>query len=172
MSCAKRAVIHFYDSFTPKIDLEVIILVLCKLCNKNEALPEGSLCQPCRDSNERKKINLVLVDSDLANCFFGVVKDCHSCANYIPEDAEVVGTWGKYDEHTYWVSIMTPIEALQDKLTIYAIQTSEASAKVLREAEKNRETPKVHLPSKPRVPTQPTPPARDVFADLKALLKH
>jgi len=59
------------------------------------------------------KARLVLVDSDKAE--WGVVKDCQGNINFIPEDAEVVGTWNKYGEGVFWVSLTTALEALSDR---------------------------------------------------------
>jgi len=61
------------------------------------------------------KAHLVLEGSEKYE--WGVVKDCKGCINIIPPDAEVVGTWNKYGDGTYWVSITTPIEALVDRAT-------------------------------------------------------
>ncbi len=62
------------------------------------------------------KAHLVLEGSDKHE--WGVVKDCHGCVNNIPEDAELVGTWSKYNEGVFWVSLETPLQALQDKATL------------------------------------------------------
>jgi hypothetical protein len=73
----------------------------------------------------KPKAHLVLEGS--ADFEWGVVKDCHGNINIIPgEDAEIVGTWNKYatgpdGKLTFWVSLQTSIEALQDRATqLYA----------------------------------------------------
>lgn len=68
----------------------------------------------------KPKAHLVLEGSERHD--WGVVKDCHGLINDIPDDAEIVGTWNKYGEDgVYWVDLMTPLEALQDRATqLYA----------------------------------------------------
>ncbi|GAH71568.1 unnamed protein product, partial [marine sediment metagenome] len=91
--------------------------------------------------------HLVLEGSDQHE--WGVVKDCHGNINLIPDDAEVVGTWNKYAEGTFWVSLETPIQALQDKATL-----------LIAELAKKRAEELVHLPTRKRsLPKEPTGPS-------------
>lgn len=69
------------------------------------------------------KAHLVLEGSEQHE--WGLVKDCHGCINYVPEDAEIVGTWSKYSEGTFWVSLETAIQALQDRATILTAELAE-----------------------------------------------
>ena len=78
------------------------------------------------DTEYKVKAHLVLEDSETAE--WGVVKDCHGNINMIPPDADVVGTWSRYGDGTYWVSITTPIEAMLDRYTQLALQLSKARA--------------------------------------------
>lgn len=72
------------------------------------------------------KAHIVLEGSEQYE--WGVVKDCHGCINHIPEDAEIVGTWCKYSDGTFWVSLETPIQALQDKATILVAELAKRRA--------------------------------------------
>jgi len=94
------------------------------------------------DQSEQKpeyqvKAHLVLEGSDQHE--WGVVKDCHGNVNHIPEDAEIVGTWNKYGEGVFWVSLETPIQALQDRATILTAELA-----------KKRQEELVHLPARRR----------------------
>ncbi|GAJ08404.1 unnamed protein product, partial [marine sediment metagenome] len=110
--------------------------------------------QPQQQSLEYQvKAHLILEGSNLHE--WGVVKDCHGCINYIPEDAEVVGTWNKYADGVFWVSLETPIMALADKATQLYIEL----------AAKRRE--EVARPSRPsRALEVPPTPAPEAFDDL------
>lgn len=108
------------------------------------------------DQTEQKpeyqpKAHLVLEGSDQHE--WGVVKDCHGNVNFIPDDAEIVGTWNKYGEGVFWVSLETAIQALQDKATILTAELA-----------KKREEELAHLPTKkktsPKKPTGPSPSER------------
>ncbi len=104
------------------------------------------------DQSEQKpeyqaKAHLVLEGSDQHE--WGVVKDCHGCINNIPEDAEVVGTWSKYGEGIFWVSLETPLQALQDKATI-----------LIAELAKKREQELAYRPARKRsLPKEPVGPS-------------
>lgn len=71
--------------------------------------------QPKQPTDFKIKAHLVLEGSNEFE--WGVVKDCKGNVNFIPEDAEVVGTWNKYGNGVFWVSITTPVEALVDRAT-------------------------------------------------------
>ncbi len=58
------------------------------------------------------KAHLILEGSDRHD--WGLVKDCLGRINYVPEDAVVVGCWHKYEEGVFWVSLLTPLKALED----------------------------------------------------------
>lgn len=113
------------------------------------------------DQTEQKpeykpKAHLVLEGSDQHE--WGVVKDCHGNVNHIPEDAEIVGTWNKYGEGVFWVSLETAIQALQDKATI-----------LTAELVKKRQEELVHLPTRRRSPPKepPGPSTSDRLAKLR-----
>lgn len=105
------------------------------------------------------KARLVLEGSDLHE--WGVVKDCHGCINHIPEDAEIVGTWNKYGEGIFWVSLETPIQALQDKATI-----------LIAELARKRQEELAHQPLRRRpLPKEPVGPSTsDRLEKLRAKL--
>ncbi len=93
------------------------------------------------------KAHLVLEGSDQHE--WGVVKDCHGRVNHIPEDAEVVGTWSKYSEGVFWVSLETPLQALQDKATT-----------LIAELAKKRQEELAHPPARKRsMPKEPAGPS-------------
>jgi len=77
------------------------------------------------------KAHLVLEGSDKHE--WGLVKDCHGCVNFIPENAEVVGTWNKYGEGTFWVDLTTPLEALRDRAIQLYKELAEARVKTMAE---------------------------------------
>lgn len=91
--------------------------------------------QPQQKPEYQVKAHLVLEGSDQHE--WGVVRDCHGNVNYIPEDAEVVGTWNKYGEGVFWVSLETPLQALQDKATILTAELA-----------KKRQEELAHLPTR------------------------
>jgi len=99
------------------------------------------------------KAHLVLEGSN--DHEWGVVKDCHGCVNYIPEDAEVVGTWNKY-AGGFWVSLETPITALVDKATQLYVELAEKRRMVVIQA--GRKPPTIVTDT-------------SAFSDLRAKLK-
>jgi len=110
------------------------------------------------------KAHLVLEGSEKHE--WGVVKDCHGCINYIPEDAEIVGTWSKYSEGTYWVNLETPIQALQDKATLL---TAELARRRAQEPVVRRATAKRTRRAAPE-PVEDTGPS--AFDELRAKLRN
>ena len=106
------------------------------------------------------KAHLVLEGSNRHE--WGVVKDCHGNVNYIPEDAEVVGTWNKYGEGVFWVSLETPIQALQDKATIL-------TAELARKRQQELASLPTRKRSLPKEPTGPSP--SDRLEKLRASIK-
>lgn len=100
------------------------------------------------------KAHLVLEGSEKHD--WGVVKDCHGCVNHIPEDAEVVGTWNKYSEGTFWVNLQTSLEALQDRAT-----------QLIRELARRRMQEPIPQPKRrtpaPRTAREPSPSAFDLL---------
>lgn len=72
------------------------------------------------------KTRLVLEDSEKYE--WGLVKDCHGCINHIPEDAEIVGTWSKYSDGTFWVGLETSLQALQDKTVLLVAELAKRRA--------------------------------------------
>jgi len=115
----------------------------------------------------KPKAQLVLEGSERHE--WGVVKDCHGCINMIPDDAEVVGTWNKYasgpeGDLTFWVSLQTSLNALEDRATQLYVELSKSRADAMQQMGKM-------VPAKraPRA-TKPKEPKRDEFADLRAKL--
>ena len=113
--------------------------------------------QSQQEPQHQTKAHLVLEGSDQHE--WGVVKDCHGNVNFIPEDAEVVGTWNKYGEGVFWVSLETPIQALQDKATLLFVKLAE---------ERKREVARRPVRKQPS-PKEPTGPS--VFDKLRASTK-
>lgn len=118
----------------------------------------------------KAKAHLVLEGSGDPGNTWGVVKDCHGNINMVPEDAEVVGTWSRYTNGEYWVSLETPIQALQDKATILIAEMAEKRR--LQEATRAPTSTRV---SKPRAmkPSEPEVPFDSgLFDDLRSKLKR
>jgi len=113
------------------------------------------------------KARLVLEDSDCQE--WGVVKDCHLNVNHIPEDAEVVGTWNKYGDGVFWVSLTTPVEALADKATQLFVELAERRR---RELATEAIVPKVSKARAKRAKAEPEPePEPDpLYASLRSRL--
>lgn len=105
------------------------------------------------------KVHLVLEDSITAD--FGIVKDCHGCTDFIPADAETVGTWMKYGEGTIWLALETTIEAQQDKL-VQIIKDSYVGK------QKSTSEPKPKRAKKEKIAT---PIEKDVFEELRNMFK-
>lgn len=130
----------------------------CLQCGKTHDSP-GLVCKDCLEkSGYQAKAHLVLEGSETHE--WGVVKDCMGSVNYIPEDAEVVGTWSKYGEGTYWVALETSMQALQDRATLL---TAELAAR-------RRVELKDIAVKKSRVPKPKEPPKPSVFDDLRKSL--
>jgi len=109
------------------------------------------------------KAHLVLEGSEKHE--WGVVKDCHGCINYIPEDAEIVGTWSKYSDGVFWVDLETPIQALQDKATLL---TAELTRRRAQEPIVRRATVQRAKRAAPKPVEEAGPSA---FDDLRAKLR-
>lgn len=119
----------------------------CPRCGKGYEGP-GLVCKDCLEKSDyQAKAHLVLEGS--ASFEWGVVKDCKGQVNYVPEDAEVVGTWSKYGEETFWVSLETSLQALQDKATLLVAELAATRREELRERPKR--APKPKEPEKPSV---------------------
>lgn len=89
----------------------------CKLCGQNPVGNNGLVCEFCMSKSQyQAKANLVLEDSERYE--WGLVKLTPGTINNIPMDSELVGTWHKYGEGTYWVSLMMPVQALMDRATL------------------------------------------------------
>jgi len=101
----------------------------------------------------KPKAHLVLEGSEQHD--WGVVKDCHGAINIIPDDAEVVGVWNKYDDGTFWVSLQTSLSALEDRATQLYKELSESrtesmqrmgAAAPAKRAPRTRREPKAEEP--------------------------
>ncbi len=116
--------------------------------------------QPEQKPEYQTKAHLVLEGSDQHE--WGVVKDCHGCVNLTPEDAEIVGTWSKYGEGVFWVSLETSLQALQDKATI-----------LIAELARSRKEELASLPARKRsLPKEPAGPSTlDKLSKLRASVK-
>jgi len=105
----------------------------------------------------KPKAHLVLEGSNRFD--WGVVKDCHGLVNLIPDDAEIVGTWNKYNysenDGVFWVDLMTPLTALEDRATqLYAELAqgrSEAMAKLGMTGPIKRVSKTPRAPKEPKV---------------------
>ncbi len=114
------------------------------------------------------KARLVLEGSDQHE--WGVVKDCHLNINHIPEDAEIVGTWNKYGEGVFWISLTTSIEALVDRVTQLTAELAESRKKELESIALQPKTGKKRT-SKPKViEPEPEPEPDPLFASLRSKL--
>ncbi len=103
---------------------------------------------------------------------WGVVKDCLGCINYIPEDAEVVGTWNKYSDGVFWISLTTSIEALADRATQLYHELTENRKKQLESLgpiTKTKGSKRQASKSKPESAEIEVEPAPDpMYASLRA----
>jgi len=106
------------------------------------------------------KAHLVLEGSEHHE--WGVVKDCLGCINHIPEDAEIVGTWSRYGDGAYWVSLETPIQALQDRATILIAELAK---------KRQEEYTKFTDVGPKRTPRKTVAPSPSPFDELRARLK-
>ncbi len=120
--------------------------------------------QPQQKPEYQAKAHLVLEGSDQHE--WGIVKDCHGCVNYIPEDAEIVGNWSKYSEGVFWVSLETPIQALQDRATILIAELVKESEKELAQHPVRKSPRKLSLPEEPTGPS-----TLDKLSKLRASVK-
>lgn len=137
--------------------------MICSICKINETAPDGTICQICRDSAPIGKVSLVLEGSEFYE--FGIVKDCHGSINSIPESAEVVGMWSRYGEGTYWVSLTTPVQALQDVLITLIKGTDEDRKKQQPATRRKTGTPRTVKPPESK------PAESTIFNELRNLLK-
>lgn len=116
----------------------------------------------------KPKAHLVLEGSERHD--WGVVKDCRGNINIIPDDAEVVGTWNKYADGTYWVSLQSPLSALEDRATQLYLELAKARTDSMEKLG-------VHVPSKETRKAPRRPKAfeeqlkDDTFDKLRARLK-
>jgi hypothetical protein len=118
------------------------------------------------------KVSLVLEGSDRYD--WGVVKDTHGTINFIPEDAEVCGTWHVYSEGVFWVYLTTPLEARLDRAIMLFKEMAERR---LREpgtfppsARKARRMPKQPRQPKPKPTQEPVeaePPPNPLLAQMR-----
>ena len=131
---------------------------------------------PMSETQLMAKAHLVLEDSEVEGLQWGMVKDCHGRINLIPKDADIVGTWARYGDGTYWVSITTPLEALRDRYTRLAEEIAISRAKdenFFTKKVKKSSTPRVPKEAKPPEPPQPTESAKvgNAARDLLSRLK-
>lgn len=119
-------------------------------------------------SEYKIKARLVLENSDQYE--WGVVKDCHGNVNHIPDDAEVVGTWNKYSEGIFWVTLTTSVEALVDKATQLFLELSEKRKQDLALhttlPKSKSKTTRTRTPK----PVEPEPEVDPLYAKLRARL--
>lgn len=117
----------------------------------------------------KAKAHLALEGSGDPGNTWGVVKDCHGNINMIPKDADVVGTWARYTDGEYWVSLETPLQALQDKATILIAEMAEKRRQ--QEAARVPVTARVSKPRAPKVAEPETFADSAIFDDLRSRLK-
>jgi hypothetical protein len=115
----------------------------------------------------KPKAHLVLEGSERHD--WGVVKDCHGNINAIPDDAEVVGTWSKYGDGTYWVSLQTSLSALEDRATQLYLELADSRIEAM--ARVGAPTVQKGTRRAPRQPKVAEEPKKDVmFDNLRAKL--
>lgn len=103
-------------------------------------------------SKGKPKVLLILEKSEDLTTQVGLVKDCGGSMPVNMSTCNVVGTWSRYNEGTFYIELTTPIDALQDILT-----------QLISERVKSREmatypiirTLDLQLPSTTRQPRQP-----------------
>lgn len=90
---------------------------LCELCNQNPVDQKSHVCKECYDkATYQEKAHLVLEGSEKYE--WGMVKLTPGTVNFTPADSVLVGTWHRWGEGTYWVSLMLPVTALMDRATL------------------------------------------------------
>lgn len=117
----------------------------------------------------KPKAHLVLEGSDQFE--WGLVKDCHGLINMIPDDAEVVGVWNKYASGpegnlTFWVSLQTSLNALEDRATQLYKELAEGRADAM--GRMREMAPAKRAPKKTE---RVEKPKHDEFAALREKLK-
>lgn len=119
----------------------------------------------------KPKAHLILEGSDQFE--WGVVKDCKGCINFVPEDAVAVGTWNKYRDGVFWVSLTTPIEALRDRATQLFAELARNREKQIAAGVFAKGAPKARKPRKEKVPEEPEGPSPTVtrLQELRVKLK-
>ena len=100
----------------------------------------------------------------------GLVKDCLGRINYVPEDAVVVGTWHKYGEGTYWVSLLTPLKALEDIAVKLAVERVAVRDKDIGRMASPTTTGKKRKPRAKKEPVVEQDDTLDKLAALRARL--
>ena len=113
--------------------------------------------------------SLILEGSDRHD--WGLVKDCLGRINYVPEDAVVVGCWHKYEEGIFWVSLLTPLKALEDIAVKLAVERIAVRDKDISGITVSKTPGKKR---KPRAKKEPEPEQDDTLdrlAVLRARLK-
>lgn len=121
------------------------------------------VCKKCLEKSQyQAKAHLVLEGSEQFE--WGVVKDCGRSVNYIPEDAEVVGTWSRYGGGTFWVSLETHLQALQDKAVLLISELAARRQEELKRFGAPKPTRRVSKPKEPAAPS--------VFDELRTSLNQ
>ncbi len=124
---------------------------------------------PMEQTEYKPKAHLVLEGSESQE--WGVVKDCLGRVNYIPPDAEIVGSWSRYGDGTYWVSLTTSLEALRDRSTRLFAQLAEARLKAEEAAGYKPKPKRARAPKEPRKEEEETPEVSETTSRLDALRK-
>jgi hypothetical protein len=136
--------------------------MLCQKCLINNAEPDGSLCQSCRDHFGQYHVHLVLEQSSEFN--FGLVKDAKGCFGFVPADAIITGYWQVHESGDLWVTLMSPVQAMQDELT------SKITSFVVKGRKSTSTGPKVKKEKKVAIEVKDTS-IEDTLSNLRSLFK-
>ena len=115
------------------------------------------------------KAHLILEGSDRHE--WGLVKDCLGRINYVPEDAVVVGMWHKYEEGVVWVSLLTPLKALEDTAVKLAAEQAAVRDKDISGMAVPKTPGKKRKPRAKKEPVVEQDDTLDKLAALRARLK-
>lgn len=116
---------------------------------------------------QRPKVLLILEHSENPTVQVGVVKDCHGSMPMDMSACDVVGTWSRFGEGTFYARLTTPVEALQDILIQLISKRTKEIEKMIQAA---RITPRVL--ARPPAPATAAPSHTLVdLEDLRAKLR-
>ena len=134
---------------------------LCHNCNTNICEEDGLLCTSCREKLGQFKVSMILDGSNQYS--FGPVLDAHGYTLFIPPEVPVIGFWQIDNNGDTWVTLMSPVQAMHDSLTLKIVEFTKGKVK------KDKNAPKAPKKVKEIKTTTPSAPVVDELAKLRAL---